>query len=118
MKLESEWTDDCQGKKDYDGRILSISSRYYPRGGGFWLVNRNSGGVTIEENEARPEIKPHAHSSLLVWTGDGDYAVLADKEFEAETEGEVKTMVEKWASEQYEKAVEILRKAFGRFDKV
>lgn len=35
MKIDAKWTPDCQGKKDYDGQILSISTRYWPSGGGF-----------------------------------------------------------------------------------
>ena len=34
MNVPAKWTDDCQGKKDYDGKILCLSTRYWPRGGG------------------------------------------------------------------------------------
>lgn len=30
FKPAAAWTDDCQGKKDYDGRLIDISCRYYP----------------------------------------------------------------------------------------
>ena len=36
MQPYAMWTDDCQGKKDYDGNMVSISTRYWPgpSGGG------------------------------------------------------------------------------------
>lgn len=39
-RINARWTDDCQGKKDFDGTIIDISSRYWPRGGGFGLFSR------------------------------------------------------------------------------
>lgn len=114
MKLAAEWTNDCQGKKDYDGEILSISTRYWPRGGGFWVMNNEGPGrVSIQENDARPEIKPSAHSSLIVRHDGDNYSTLAEAEFEADTEGEVKAAVEAWAQVMMDKAVEALSNAFG-----
>ena len=40
FKLVARWTDDCQGKKDFDGRLLSYSTRYWPasyRGSGIYI---------------------------------------------------------------------------------
>jgi hypothetical protein len=34
-----KWRNDCQGKKDYDGRIVHVSSRYWPRGGGYFTFS-------------------------------------------------------------------------------
>ena len=30
LLLAAEWTDDCQGKKDYDGDVLAITTRCWP----------------------------------------------------------------------------------------
>lgn len=116
MKLRAEWTDDCQGKKDYDGPIVSISTRYWPRGGGFFAVHRQGNNVTFEENDARPEIKPSAKSALMLRfndsDGDEDYLDLTSQEFEGETFEEVAAQVEAWAQEQMDKLVGILRAAY------
>lgn len=126
LRLRARWTDDCQGKKDCDAPIVEISTRYWPRGGGFHLLNVQDGKVVSwEENEARPYIKPSAHSSLIIRHGavepgeedlyaNADSFTLVEAEFEAETEEEVKAQVEKWAQEQMDKVVEILRGAFQK----
>ena len=110
-KIAAKWTPDCSGKQDFDGRIISISTRYYPRGGGFMLMNRTEDGVTIEENEDRPEIKPSASAAIHLdffkfYDGedepDDDYIELVNADFEADTEEEVKAQVERWAQEQFE----------------
>jgi len=110
LKLNAKWEDDCCGKKDYDGDILRISSRYWPRG-----------GSTLSFNTATPELglhhvddgnKPSATSNLLLYAN-GGYLVLATKDFEAETFEEVAAQVEAWAQEQMDKAVAALRTAFN-----
>lgn len=103
MNIEIEWTNDCSGKKDYDADLVRLSSRYWPRGGGFMAIIDGR----IEENEARPEIKPSAVSSILL--GDDE---LASKKFEGETETEVKAKVEAWASEQIARIEAAVRAAF------
>lgn len=81
----AKWTDDCQGKKDYDGRLLSISTRYWPTG---------------------YSAQPSAHTAIHINWGEpdqygyGDYTVLRSAEFTAQTEDEVKTLVEAWVKEQ------------------
>jgi hypothetical protein len=116
MKLSAEWTDDCQGKKDYDGQVLSISTRYWPRGGGFHAFDSNHPERGLEGNEARPEIRPSATSSLVIWYldegGCEDTLNLARKEFEGDTLEEIKPQVEAWAQEQMDKAVAVLKSAF------
>jgi hypothetical protein len=115
LKLAAEWTDDCQGKKDYDGDIVSISTRYWP-----------AGGSTLVFNTAEPEkglhrlnsdAKPSATSSLVIWFDAGDYRDSVDlikQEFEADTPEEVQKQVEAWAQEQMDKVVSILREKFGK----
>lgn len=110
MKLQAEWTDDCQGKKDYDGDILSISTRYWPRGGGFWLVEIRPDGSWGDET--RPHILPSAKSSLLLRHDDHDYTTLVEQEFEAETQEEVQRQVEEWAQAQMDRVVAILRQHY------
>ncbi len=97
------WTDDCQGKKDYDGRLVSISTRYWPRGGGFWVLRDGE----FQDNDARPEIRPKASASIVLNHGEpdkygyGNYIVIAEQDFEADTEAEVKALVEAWVAEQF-----------------
>jgi hypothetical protein len=115
LRLQAEWTDDCQGKKDYDGDILSISTRYWPRGGGFFVLRNAGDGVAFEENDARPYIKPSATSSLMLTyhkDGGGDYVDLTEQSFEGETFEEVAAQVEVWAQEQMDRAVRALRAEF------
>lgn len=113
MKLQAEWTDDCQGKKDYDGNILSISSRYWPRGGGFFAIHFQGGrAVQIEEDSDRPDILPSARSSLLLRYDEDESIELASQDFEAETQEEVQRQVETWAQQQMDRVVEILRQHF------
>jgi hypothetical protein len=112
MKLSAQWTDDCQGKKDYDGPILSISTRYWPRGGSFLVFDSNNPQLGMQGGESRPHIKPSATSSLVINHGEEDYLKLVTADFEAETEEEVKAAVEMWAQTQMDKAVMVLRAAF------
>ena len=97
-----KWTDDCQGKKDYDGRLISISTRYWPSGGGFHILRDGDFKLSTD-----PEILPSAHASIHLNHGEpdddghGDYAVLAEKEFEATTQEEVQRQVETWVLQQF-----------------
>lgn len=102
MLIPAEWTDDCQGKKDYDGELVSISTRYWPRGGGYFAVKNYPGQpIQTEQNEDRPEIKPSAHSAILLQSKDEEDFTLIEKAFEAETQEEVQRQVEEWTQEQY-----------------
>lgn len=114
-RVPAEWTDDCQGKKDFDGKLVSLSTRYWPRGGGFSLFSRETGW---QDNDARPEIKPSAHATIYLGsTSDGFYddaVKLADAEFEGETQEEVQRAVEAWAAEQFARIGSALRREFGK----
>lgn len=94
--LEIEWTDDCCGKKDYDGNIVSVSSRYWPRGGSHLVVSRINGGLLMSDgaDPARQEICPSATSSIYLGKHE-----IARKDFEGETEEEVKRKVETWVGQ-------------------
>lgn len=116
FELAAQWTDDCQGKKDYDGPILSVSTRYWPRGGGFLAVYRQGDNVTFEQNDARPEIRPSATSALMLHYGeDGSEETidLIEQSFEAETFEEVAAAVQTWAQEQMNRATRALFAEFG-----
>lgn len=113
FKLDAKWTDDCQGKKDYDGEILSISTRYWPRGGGFHVFDRDNPKRGFQGNEARPQIRPSAQSQLVIYHAESGYLTLVEQEFEAETQEEVQAQVEAWAQAQMDRAVAALQREFG-----
>jgi len=105
----AKWTPDCLGKWDYDGRLISISCRYWPRGGGMTIID----SITREfKTNSDLNIKPSAIASIYLnfgipdEYGFDDYKVLLEQEFEAETEQEVKQLVERWIQTQFDKIVE------------
>lgn len=115
MTLEAQWTDDCCGKKDYDAPIIAVSTRYWPRGGGHFVVTNTPGQpVKIEDGSMRPEIKPSANCAITIRYGEGDSADLIEKDFEGETFEDVKAQVEPWAQAQMDRVVAALRREFGR----
>jgi hypothetical protein len=110
------WTNDCQGKKSFDGPLLSISTRYWPGpgGGGAMTVNNTSEGVSF--GVAPYGRRPRAHSSILLNVGpiteddkEGDWITWREAEFEADTEEEVKARVEAWIKQQMDDLIGILR---------
>ncbi len=107
-KLDAEWTNDCQGKKDYDGNIISISTRYWPRGGGVWCFDPSKGKFL----DINSSILPSAKSSLILRIGEGEYITLASMEVEAESEEEVKTLVEKWCKDEYSKVFKLFSEIY------
>ncbi len=112
IKLDAKWTDDCQGKKDYDGCILSISTRYWPAGGGFTLIHNDAGKVTFQEGVEG--VRPSAKSSLVIHDkGSVDWIELATMEFEGDSFDEVAGQVVKWAQEQMDRATSALFAAFS-----
>lgn len=90
----AKWTDDCQGKKDFDGEVLSISSRFYP-------PSYSRDGQTFS-----------AMSSLNLYGTDDSYAEVVRGDFKGATEEEVKAKVENWASAQWNRAVRALAAEF------
>jgi hypothetical protein len=122
MKPAARWTPDCQGKWDYDGRLVSISTRYWPAGGGFHIYDPKQAERGLHPSiEDFPEIKPSAHVAIHINCGEPDetghnedYAHLAEQEFEADTEGEVKAAVEQWVAEQYTRIVKCVLVEYGK----
>jgi|GEM_PF-4384321 hypothetical protein len=121
MKPAAQWTPDCQGKWDYDGQLVSISSRYWPRGGGFHVYNPGDGRGLHPSSDDHPEIKPSANAAIHILCGEpdengrnSDYAYLVEKNFEADTEEEVKAAVGVWVAEQYTRIVKCLLVEYGK----
>lgn len=94
-EVEIEWTPDCSGKQDFDGNVLTVSTRYWPRGGSSYVIKVEGGKVVSETDRTDPvrqaRIPPSAHSTILFGNSE-----LADQRFEAETEEEIKQQVEEW----------------------
>jgi hypothetical protein len=89
----ARWTNDCQGKKDYDGRLLDISTRYWP--GNYRQDGRPSAKAAIHINHGEPDE-----------TGNADYTTWREADFTGDTEQDVKRQVEEWVAAQF---AEVLR---------
>jgi len=107
----AQWTRDCGGKQDYDGRLVSISTRYWPCGWGFHILTENH---EWQGSEARPWVRSSAKADIVLNYGEpdeygyGDSIELASAEFEEETEEEVKAAVEVWVRKQFQEIAELL----------
>ena len=109
MKCEINWTDDCQGKKDYDGDIVCISTRFWP------------GPLTVFDS-AHPEKglheipggEPSAVCHVLLRDGapDGESLELIGKEFEGATFEAVASKVERWSQKQMHRVVKAMMAEF------
>lgn len=104
MELQAEWTPDCQGKQDFDADLVRLSSRFYPRGGGYSELRS---GVWLE-NRDRPSIPPSAVATIYFQDKE-----LARAGFDGETEEEVKAKLEAWARDQFAKVRTAMDEAFG-----
>jgi hypothetical protein len=117
LKVPAQWTDDCQGKKDFDGELVSLSTRYWPRGGGFYILDSRKPNATFEGNEARPHISPTANAAIYLGSTTNEFyddaILLIEREFEAETQEEVQQQVEEWALVQYTRIARALSLEFG-----
>lgn len=80
------WTQDCQGKQDFDGALLSVLTRYWP-------------------TNYRAD-KLHSAKGVLLLLGEE----IAEYETAARTEFEVKSMIESWVVE----VVQHVRRAMFR----
>lgn len=70
------WVSDCQGKQDYDGSLVSVSSRYWP-------PNYRQDGLHSAES--------------IVYVGKSE---AVRQEFTDSTEAGVKLKVEAWVAER------------------
>ena len=113
MSIAARWTPDCQGKQDFDGPIIVVSTRYWPQGGGYLEFERHT--RHWRENEDRPEILPSAHCAIIIRDREEDHDLtIAEAEFEAKTEEEVKRRVESWANEKRNRIIRALEKGWDR----
>jgi hypothetical protein len=111
MKLDISWTDAPAGRKNYDGNLLVVSTRYKPSRPG-WTPLDN--GEWIDTGL----MKPCAHVALWIQNGaerDG-YADegLAEAYFEGDSFEDVKRQVEEWAQAQADKVYAAVRAAFSK----
>ncbi|MEY4299492.1 MAG: hypothetical protein RIR25_728 [Verrucomicrobiota bacterium] len=83
------WTPDCSGKQDFDGPLLSVSTRYWPDRTAVCFIALRLGPV--EQHD-----------------GGGDYLVWRRQDFAGGTETEVKHQVEMWAKAQMAYVVALL----------
>lgn len=91
----AKWTDDCQGKKDYDGLLLVISTRYYPSP---YQENRlKSAHVAINIEHGEPDDN-----------GYGQYIEVVKAHFENDTEAAVKQRVENWVKLRFQEIAKLL----------
>jgi hypothetical protein len=114
LKHTAVWTDDCQGKKDFDGEVVSISTRYWP---GYHTMFD-----TAEPEKGFQQVRtggPHAIASLVIRhepiEGEeySEWLTLAEADFAGETEEEVKGKVEAWVQGQFLRLAAALRREFG-----
>lgn len=95
--LAALWTDDCQGKKDYDGPLLRLSTRYWP-------------------GNYRSDGQPSARAGIDLCYGpvdregrdDPNYLTVWERQVVAPTEDEVKVQVESWAQGQFRVLLDML----------
>jgi len=118
FKVAAEWTDDCQGKKDFDGPLLRVSTRYWPpagQGGGMLVEN---GRVKSMSVPYRSDGRASAASSIVLYVrssegyGEPDYIDLARRKFVGDTEEEVKRKVEAWVGKTTTRIVRVLAREF------
>jgi hypothetical protein len=114
------WTDDCQGKKDYDGSLVTLSVRYWPRGGSALVVERVGGHVQMTEGSdpgRQRRIPPSAHATIYLGSTRDEFydaaVKLTEISVEAETEADVKEQVEAWAITQFLRIQRALQAEFS-----
>jgi len=97
LNVPAIWTNDCQGKKDFDGILVTLSTRYWPN---------------------RLGIKPSAKAEVYIGSTNDEFLdgviLLTEVKIEADSENEVKNQIENWASIQYNRIASILLKEFGK----
>jgi hypothetical protein len=114
LRVPAQWTNDCQGKKDFDGALVMLSTRYWPRGGGFSVLL--PGAREFVDSGTLNDSPPSAHATIYLGSTAnefyGDAVELIDVHVEAGTEDLVKAQVEAWAAEQFQRIGRALRREF------
>lgn len=92
----AKWALDCQGKQDLDGEIICFSSRYWPSRDYTPL----GGAIT----------KPCANCTIEIVINDEDgkrnTICIGAKEFEADTETQVKHDLEQWLRAEHKRIIQ------------
>lgn len=116
FKVAAVWKDDCQGKKDYDGFLVLLSTRYWP---GPEVKSNNTFDTDTGQWSSTPYgPTPSASASININYGEpsdhgyGDYYPLISKDFDGPTETDVKRQVEEWAQEQFDKINKALQELY------
>jgi hypothetical protein len=113
LQNPARWTDDCQGKQDFDGLAVLISTRYWP--GPITVFNTAGPWKGFYEIPGGP---PSARAALCINHGEplehgyADEFVLAERRFEGATGDDVKRQVEEWVQQQFERMTAALRREF------
>ena len=112
MKINAWWTDDSGGKKDYDGALVSISTRYWPEDGGFYVMTDAHG---IRKNDILGPCEAHATVGLRERGGDkyGHLHGLVEATFTGDSFEAVRVQVEAWAQAQMDRIESVLRREFS-----
>ena len=117
MKTTAKWTDDCCGKKDFDGEMLTVSSRYWPKGGSGMMFDTSN---PTEGLRSYDDGSPCSANSKILFhytkeNGDQDYVVVAetgDYVTGASLE-EVQAKIETWVQKTTDRILRALTKEFG-----
>ncbi len=94
--LDISWTDDCSGKKDYDGELVSIDTRFWPS--------------AYQKNGLCSAV---CSVTLVGSDSDDERRKLAEREFEGPTFASVAAQVEAWALEQANRVERAMLGEFG-----
>jgi len=95
MELLIDWTDDCNGKKDYDGELVCISTR-------FWPSNYQKNGSCSAK----------CHVMMMDGGRSGESKDLIAQHFEGDSFDSVSSQVEEWAQTQADRVYKAILKEF------
>lgn len=99
------WTQDCQGKEDFDGKLASISTRIYARGGSTHVWGPE--GFTDKDSPSRQHIRPSGTAHIRLFNRHE-----IQKDFVADTTEQLKADIEAW----YTMIIEAVQEALGDVD--
>ncbi len=106
-RLDANWTDDCQGKKNYDGQIISIQSRFWP------TIDLTNPDVRRILPSAKAAICIHFKSKQKSGEMTENQIILIEREFEDQSEEVVKEQVEVFCEYEFMKIANILSKFYN-----
>jgi hypothetical protein len=84
------WTNDCSGKQNYDGRLLWVSTRYWPDFTAHCSIHLCMAPAQWPE----PNDPNHEVEALY----NDDYVTVADAYFKGDNKAEVQRAVEEWVA--------------------